>query len=217
MFVEIVILWLPRYKTAWTSLCAENRWTSYFYLLYILLLNFYLKLCRKLHYNLGALSHYSPGGGTVVAFCGRILALSRWNLQISRCKCPGVLRGQPRGIAADKCISSDNLPVKHDSSWFLPMLHQPRSQDLYPGLGKGPGNEVDVTWTMRKTFVESPPGAWSSTNWHSVRESLFNMTRGGDEDIEGGLRKFLDIRKWGYENLYTSKPTGRGARKKMNR
>ena len=37
------------------------------------------------------------------------------------------------------------------------------------------------------------------------------MTRGGgDEDIEGGLRKFLDIRKWGAENLYTSKPTGVG-------
>ena len=24
-----------------------------------------------------------PGGGTVVAFCGRILALGRWNLQMS--------------------------------------------------------------------------------------------------------------------------------------
>ena len=33
-----------------------------------------------------------------------------------------------------------------------------------------------------------------------VRESSFNMTRwggGGDEDIEGGLRKFLDTRKGG--------------------
>ena len=44
------------------------------------------------------------------------------------------------------------------------------------------------------------------------------MTRGGgDEDIEGGLRKFLDTRKGGSEkirggskNLYTSKPTGEG-------
>ena len=40
---------------------------------------------------------------------------------------------------------------------------------------------------------------------------------GGDEDIEVGLRKFLDTRKgasekirWGSENLYTSKPTGGG-------
>ena len=55
------------------------------------------------------------------------------------------------------------------------------------------------------------------------RESSFNMTRGGDEDIEGGggLRKFLDIRKGGSENLYTSKPTGGGGGgrtpKKLNR
>ena len=52
-----------------------------------------------------------------------------------------------------------------------------------------------------------------------VRESSFNMTRGGgDEDIEGGLRKFLDTGRGGSEkivalggggseNLYTSKPT----------
>ena len=51
----------------------------------------------------------------------------------------------------------------------------------------------------------------------AVRESSFNMTREGDEDIEGGLRKFLDTRKGGSEktrggseNLYTSKPTGEG-------
>ena len=55
------------------------------------------------------------------------------------------------------------------------------------------------------------------------------MTRGGgDDDIEGGLRKFLNIRKGGseknrgggggFENLYTSKPTERGwAPKKLNR
>ena len=46
-----------------------------------------------------------PGGGTVVAFCGKILALGRWNLQMSWCKCPGVPRGQPPGMAADKCIT----------------------------------------------------------------------------------------------------------------
>ena len=33
----------------------------------------------------------------MVAFCGIILALGRWNLQMSRCKCPGVPRGQPPG------------------------------------------------------------------------------------------------------------------------
>ena len=53
-----------------------------------------------------------------------------------------------------------------------------------------------------------------------LRESSFNITRmggGGDEDIEGGLRKFLDTRKggserirWSSENLYTSEPTGEG-------
>ena len=40
------------------------------------------------------------------------------------------------------------------------------------------------------------------------------MARGGgggrDEDIEGGLQQFLDTRKGGSENLYTSKPTGGG-------
>ena len=34
----------------------------------------------------------------------------------------------------------------------------------------------------------------------SFRESSFNMTR-GDEDIEGGLRKFLDTRKGASENI----------------
>ena len=49
-----------------------------------------------------------------------------------------------------------------------------------------------------------------------IRESSFNMTRGG-EDIEGGLRKFLDTRKGGSEkirggskNLYTFNPKGGG-------
>ena len=53
-----------------------------------------------------------------------------------------------------------------------------------------------------------------------VRESSFNMTRRGDEDIEGGFQKFLDTRKGGSEkllglergseNLYTTKPIGGG-------
>ena len=33
-----------------------------------------------------------------------------------------------------------------------------------------------------------------------LRESSFNMTR-GDEDIEGGLQKFLDTRKGGSEKI----------------
>ena len=42
------------------------------------------------------------------------------------------------------------------------------------------------------------------------------MTRGGgDEDIEGGLRKFLDIRKGGSENFYTLKPKKRGGSQKI--
>ena len=48
------------------------------------------------------------------------------------------------------------------------------------------------------------------------------MTRGGDEDIEGGgLRIFFDTQKGGSEkirgdseNLYASKPTGGGGSKK---
>ena len=63
---------------------------------------------------------------------------------------------------------------------------------------------------------------FETSDWgeKQVRESSFNMTRGGgDEDIEGGLRKFLDARRGGYEkivalgggggseNLYTSKST----------
>ena len=45
-----------------------------------------------------------------------------------------------------------------------------------------------------------------------IRESSFKtmMSRRRDEDIELGLRKFLDTQKGGSENLYTSKPTGEG-------
>ena len=46
------------------------------------------------------------GEGTVVAFCGRILALGRWNLKMSWCECPGVPRGQPPEMPADKCIAA---------------------------------------------------------------------------------------------------------------
>ena len=57
-----------------------------------------------------------------------------------------------------------------------------------------------------------------------VRESSFNMTRGVDEDIDGGLWKILDTWKGtsekikgDSENWYTSKPTAGGrAPKKLN-
>ena len=83
MFVEIVILWLK----SWSSLCTENRWTSYFCLLYLLLLR----------YNLGVLSNDAPWGRDSGSF-------SWTNLQMSWCKCPGVPGGQPPGMAADECI-----------------------------------------------------------------------------------------------------------------
>ena len=66
---------------------------------------------------------------------------------------------------------------------------------------------------------------------NQLRESSFNMTRGGGMKIlrwGGGLQKFLDILKGGFlkncwarrrgsKNLYTSKPTRGGAPKKLNR
>ena len=58
-----------------------------------------------------------------------------------------------------------------------------------------------------------------------LRESSFNMTRGGDEDIEGGLRKFLHTRRGRSEkfigleewllNFYYQRKGG--APKKLNR
>ena len=59
---------------------------------------------QEITLQFGSPFNYAPGGGTVVAFCGRILALGGWNFQMSWCKCPGAPRGQPPGMAADKCI-----------------------------------------------------------------------------------------------------------------
>ena len=56
-----------------------------------------------------------------------------------------------------------------------------------------------------------------------IRESSVNMTRGGGgggkemKILRGELRKFLDTRKGGSENLYTLNPKGGGAPKKLNR
>ena len=52
--------------------------------------------------------------GAVVAFCGRIFALGRWNLQMSWCKFPGDPHGQPPGMAADKCITKSSHHLSHD-------------------------------------------------------------------------------------------------------
>ena len=57
-----------------------------------------------------------PVGGTVVAFCGRISALGRWNLQMFWYKCPGVPGGQPPGLAADKCIIFNNNDGVNDNN-----------------------------------------------------------------------------------------------------
>ena len=59
-----------------------------------------------------------------------------------------------------------------------------------------------------------------------IRESSFNMTRGGgDEDIEGGLRKFLDTQKGALKKLegapkiciLQNQQEGGRAPKKLNR
>ena len=58
-----------------------------------------------------------------------------------------------------------------------------------------------------------------------LRESYLIWQGWGNEDIEGGLRKFLDTRKGesekirgGSENFYTLNPKGGGgASKKLNR
>ena len=94
MFVEIVILWLTRYKAeprcvqktgglAIFAHCIYHRWT--FFENYA---GNYVIICESFQIML-------PGGETVVVFCGRILALGTWNLQMSWCKCAGVPRGQP--------------------------------------------------------------------------------------------------------------------------
>ena len=58
---------------------------------------------------------------------------------------------------------------------------------------------------------------WWWIFWISFRESSFNITRGMKilRGGGGGLRKFLDTRKGGPKNLYTSKPTGGRAPKKI--
>ena len=60
------------------------------YFIVKLLLNIMLEITLQFQIML-------PGGGTVVAFCGRILALGGWNLQMSWCRCPGIPRVNPPG------------------------------------------------------------------------------------------------------------------------
>ena len=66
-----------------------------------------LKIMQEISLQFGSpFKLYSPGGRTVVAFHGRILALGRGNLQMSWYECPGVPRGQSPGMTTDKCITS---------------------------------------------------------------------------------------------------------------
>ena len=51
------------------------------------------------------------------------------------------------------------------------VLEQPRSQDLYPGLGKGPGNEVGTGSTSR---TQSSMGMREIIAWVQSVGSLFH-------------------------------------------
>ena len=104
MFVEIVILWLTRYKAEPRCVQKTNGLAIYAYCIYYcqtFIKNYagnYVTIWESFQIML-------PGEGKVVAFCGRILALGRWKLQISGCKWPGVPRDQPPRMAANKCIN----------------------------------------------------------------------------------------------------------------
>ena len=85
---------------------VQKQEDKLFLLTVYIIVKLLLKIMQEITLQFGSpLKLCSPGEGTLVAFCGRILALGRWNLQMSWCKCPGVPRGQPPGMAADKCIS----------------------------------------------------------------------------------------------------------------
>jgi len=45
-----------------------------------------------------------PGGGTMEAFCGRLLALGRGEFANVLVQMPGGSHGQTPGMATDKCI-----------------------------------------------------------------------------------------------------------------
>ena len=47
-----------------------------------------------------------PGEGTVIAFCGRILALGRCEFANVLVRMPGGSPGSTPGMAADKCIAA---------------------------------------------------------------------------------------------------------------
>ena len=70
-----------------------------------------------------------PVGGTVVAFCGRTLALGRWNFRANVfVQMPGASPGSTPGMTADKCI---NTRIKLDKS-FIQILRQ-QNRKLYNG------------------------------------------------------------------------------------
>ena len=102
-FVEIVILWLTRYKAEPRCVQKTGGLTIFAHCIYHCWA--FIKNCAGNYVTIWeSFQIMLPWGGTVVAFCGRTLALGRWNKQMSWCKYPGVPRGQPLGMAADKCI-----------------------------------------------------------------------------------------------------------------
>ena len=104
MFIEIAILWLTRYKAEPRYVQKAGGLAIFAYFIYC---ETFIKNHRRNYVTIWeSFQIMLPGGGgAVVAFCGRILALGTWILQMSWCKCPGVPRGQPPGMVADKCIT----------------------------------------------------------------------------------------------------------------
>ena len=64
---------------------------------------------------------------------------------------------------------------------------------------KDKSSKQKVKYKRQLTFISSRN--MNKCKKKQLRESSFNMTRRGDEDIEGGLRKFLDTRKGGSEKI----------------
>ena len=126
-----------------------------------------------------------PRGGTVVAFCGRILSLGRWNLQMSWCKCPGVPRGQrpgqPPGMAADKCIiSSDRSQNGYHLSFRK--AHQRACHHL--GRKKnGMHRALSLSFLLRIYFLSAKEKIQFFGASRATCQQHFKTSRTGDENV----------------------------------
>ena len=69
------------------------------------------------------------------------------------------------------------------------------------GFAKGLSAEGMLLSLTDRWKMELDKGLTVGAIFVDFRESSFNMTRGGDEDIEGGLRKFVDTRRGGSEKI----------------